>query len=66
MYTSVLTNFRTSQKNHKINSVEEKVTNNEINNLKQQLENYKKRVECLLKIKYQLQSDLGEAVFIYF
>ncbi|XP_022179380.1 uncharacterized protein LOC111039999 [Myzus persicae] len=43
-------------------SVSEKIKKNEIENIKQQVEIYRKRLECMLKMNYQLQFELQKSI----
>ncbi|XP_026811273.1 uncharacterized protein LOC113552624 [Rhopalosiphum maidis] len=52
---------RTNHSNSK-ESISEKIKKNETENIKQQVEILRKRVECMLKMNYQLQSELKKTI----
>ncbi|XP_025205185.1 uncharacterized protein LOC112601665 [Melanaphis sacchari] len=43
-------------------SISEKIKKNETENIKQQVEIFRKRVECMLKMNHQLQSELKKTI----
>lgn len=53
--------FRTNHLNSK-ESISEKIKKNETANIQQQVEIFRKRVECMLKMNCQLQSELKKSV----
>lgn len=53
--------FRTNHLNSK-ESISEKIKKNETANIKQQVEICRNRVECMLKMNCQLQSELKKTV----
>lgn len=47
-----------------IDSIEAEINENEINNMKQEVDTYRKRIKCLSEMNHQLQAELSESVYI--
>lgn len=57
--------YRTCNQEDSYTTVDSSRLNNEnkMKNMKIQLENYKQRVECMLKMNQQIQSELNKSVY---